>query len=139
MDVFVKADFDFLDNYIKEVMKKYDLRSDPQDVKEMIIESLKEQAIKIRKGNEMVVPTGVNEEALRNAIIKCSSHVKAWKEQKAKKKDNSKPTNVTIGDNYYDKNGQKHTKKKAEPKKEVKKEKKGDTFDLTQLELFDFE
>lgn len=132
MELFEQFDTLAFESFIDETKKKYDLKSDTKDIKDMIVEDLKNRAIKMRKNNEMYVPVIVGRGEIEKAIIKCSSHVKAWKSSKENKDKKDSPRNVTIGNDYYDKNGQKHTKKKSD------NEKKGDTFDLTQLELFDF-
>ena len=100
-----------------------------------MLECLKEEAIKKKNRNYAVL--GFSDEQLEQSIIKAATFVPRWKKSKteSKEKKETKVTNTTVCDTYFDKNGQKHTKSK---KKETK-EKKGDKFDLTQLELFDFE
>lgn len=114
-ETLVKGDFAALDKIIESTMKKYDLRSDPNDVKEMIIDELRKQALEMRKGSK-VVPVGVSEEELVHAIIKCSSHVKAWKQEKKKKSEKTTLIKEEI------KPLEKSTKKVVRKKKEKEEE-----------------
>lgn len=119
MEIITKYDINALDKFIEEVMKQYNLKSDPKDVKEMLIEELKEKAKSMKKG-QSVVPIAVDKDTLRNAIIKCSSHVKAWKLEKKKKTETKK--NFMPIENNLDEEIEEKPKKKVIRKKKAAEE-----------------
>ena len=135
--IFADYDVQAFNLFVEDVKKKHFLKGDTKILVEIILEALKEQATK-RKNNNMAA-FGIDDKTLTRAIIKADGYVDQYKKSKEKKETKTElPRNETRGDVYFDKNGQKHTKKKTEKKVE-KKEEKGGRFDLTQLELFDFE
>lgn len=129
-DVFVAYNNKMFDAFVERTKEKYHLQGDSKEVTKMIIEYLKEEALKNKESN--MFSFGFEDEALEKGIIKAFNLYPQYAKSKEKKKDET-PRNKTIGDNYYDKNGQKHIKKKKEEPKE------DNEFDLTQLGLFDLD
>lgn len=131
--IFAQYNVNAFNDYVASIKKKQGLKSSTEDLAELIIEALKEEASKMKKGN--CAALGLDDKTLEKALIKADGLVPKWKESKNKKTEKKEaPKNTTIGNNYFNKNGQKHVKKE---KKETKKD--FEKFDLTQLELFDFD
>lgn len=139
-DLFMNYDVEMFNSWVAEMKKKNQLKSSAEDLTNILIEGLKEEAIKRKKNN--MAAFGIDDKTLEKALIKADGLVPKWKESK-NKKEKPAPKNTTVGNNYYDKNGQKHRKKtetkKTETKKTSNKKSEFEKFDMTQLELFDFE
>lgn len=141
-EIFMKFDRVALETFIDKVRTAHRLKSKTKDMADLLIDALKEEVKKPDNSNVFVL--GMADETLTNAIIKADTYMELYlKNKEKKKKENpggSIPKNITIGNNYYDKNGQKH--KKAEPKVRKTAEKKEtieefEEFDFAQLDLFD--
>lgn len=132
--------------FVERTKKTHKLKGDTDDIMAFVVEELMENAKKQKKS---AVSMGMEDAELEHMIIKADTYLPQWKKQKEKKPAET-PKPINTDDYYFDKNGQKHRKKKTEPKptpkpkaepirkKETPKaEPKQEKFSLKQLELFD--
>lgn len=134
--IFAQFDAYGLETFIDGVKKKHGLKGNTKEISQMIVEALKTEAIK-RKNNNMCA-FGFDDARLEASIIKADTLLPKWKASKDKKEIGNKDVYKEkeakakkprqTDEYYFDKKGQKHTKK-------AKKESE-DEFDYTQLELF---
>lgn len=124
-EIFANYNVKAFNDYVSEIKKQQGLKSSVEDLVELILECLKQEATKRKKGNSAVL--GIDDKTLMKAVIKADSIMPRYKKEKEKKTPEVK--------------AEKETKsKKTEPKKKEKKEeKKGEKFNISQIELFDFE
>lgn len=144
--VIAQFNSDAFKNFIERTKKTHKLKGDTDDIMAFVIEELVAEAKKQKKSS---VSMGMEDSELEHMIIKADTYLPQWKKQKEKKPAET-PKPINTDDYYFDKNGQKHRKKKTEPKptpkpkaepirkKETPKaEPKQEKFSLKQLELFD--
>lgn len=144
--VIAQFNSDAFKKFVEKTKKTHKLKGDTDDIMAFVVEELMESAKKQKKS---AVSMGMEDAELEHMIIKADTYLPQWKKRKEKKPaETPKPINT---DEYcFDKNGQKHRKKKTEPKptpkpkaepirkKETPKaEPKQEKFSLKQLELFD--
>lgn len=119
-EIFANYNVKAFNDYVSEIKKQHGLKSSVEDLVELILECLKQEATKRKKGNSAVL--GIDDKTLMKAVIKADSIMPRYKKEKEKKTPEVK------------------VEPKAEPKKKEKKaEKKGEKFNISQIELFDFE
>jgi len=120
-EIFANYNVKAFNDYVSEIKKQQGLKSSVEDLVELILECLKQEATKRKKGNSAVL--GIDDKTLMKAVIKADSIMPRYKKEKEKKTPEVKVE-----------------PQKAEPKKKEKKaEKKGEKFNISQIELFDFE
>ena len=142
--IFANFDNYMFESFIDDVKKRHGLKGDTKELSQFIVEALKVEAYKRRNNN--MYAFGLDSGKLEHSVIIADTLLPKWKASKDKKEvdktdiyrekeANSKAKKPKQTDEYYfDKNGQKHTKKK--PVKKVQKEESEEEFDYTQLELF---
>lgn len=144
--VIAQFNSDAFRKFVEKTKKTHKLKGDTDDIMAFVVEELMESAKKQKKSS---VSMGMEDSELEHMIIKADTYLPQWKKQKEKKPTET-PKPINTDDYYFDKNGQKHRKKKTEPKptpkpkaepirkKETPKaEPKQEKFSLKQLELFD--
>lgn len=144
--VIAQFNSDAFKKFVERTKKTHKLKGDTDDIMAFVVEELMENAKKQKKS---AVSMGMEDSELEHMIIKADTYLPQWKKQKEKKPAET-PKPINTDDYYFDKNGQKHRKKKTEPKptpkpkaepirkKETPKaEPKQEKFSLKQLELFD--
>ena len=123
-EIFANYNVKAFNDYVSEIKKQQGLKSSVEDLVELILECLKQEATKRKKGNSAVL--GIDDKTLMKAVIKADSIMPRYKKEKEKKTPEVK----------VEPQKAESKSKKTEPKK---KEKKGEKFNISQIELFDFE
>lgn len=126
-DVFVDFNNKMFNEFVERTKKKFCLHEPTKEIVELIIACLKEEALKEKKNT--MVSLGFEDAILEKAIIKANNFLPQYRESKKKEKKEA-PKNKTVGNTYYDKKGQKHTKKETPVNTD---------FNLEQLGLFDLD
>lgn len=121
-EIFANYNVKAFNDYVSEIKKQHGLKSSVEDLVELILESLKQEATKRKKGNSAVL--GIDDKTLMKAVIKADSIMPRYKKEKKTPEVKVEPQKAES------------KSKKTEPKK---KEKKGEKFNISQIELFDFE
>ena len=141
-EVIAQFNVDAFKKFVERTKKTHKLKGDTDDIMAFVVEELMENAKKQKKN---AVSMGMEDAELEHMIIKADTYLPQWKKQKENKPAET-PKPINTDDYYFDKNGQKHKKKKTEPKPKAepirkketpKAEPKQEKFSLKQLELFD--
>lgn len=123
-EIFANYNVKAFNDYVSEIKKQHGLKSSVEDLVELILECLKQEATKRKKGNSAVL--GIDDKTLMKAVIKADSIMPRYKKEKEKKTPEVK----------VEPQKAESKSKKTESKKN---EKKGEKFNISQIELFDFE